>query len=197
MPGETIYMTGDESTGKFYIIESGKIKVSILSQDGSEKILGIHDKNTLFGETAAFDGHSYFATATAVERTRLHVVDAEDFLALIDKHPKVSRLMIDAFARVVRMLVLQIEDLSFLGANKRVAHMLYKLATEIGHRTDRGMMLAKKFTHEDIANLTGLSRVSVSLALNVFEELGILRKKRHMIEIFDMEKLKRIVANSE
>lgn len=194
MPGEIVCMAGDESAKKFYIVESGKIKVSIIRQDGSEKILGIHEKNTVFGETAALDGNPYFATVTAQEKTRLRVISTEDFLGLIDRHPRVSRLMMGTFARVVRMLVLQIEDLSFLGAHKRVAHMLYKLLTEIGQKTPRGIMISKKVTHEDIANLTGLSRVSVSLALNVFEELGILRKKRHMIEVFDMEKLKNIVT---
>lgn len=195
--GMVIFSAGDESTGKFYIIESGKVKVSIIKEDGSEKILGIQEKNTLFGETAALDDHPYFATATVLEKTRLRVVGRDDFYGLIEKHPDVSRLMMAAFARVVRMLVLQIEGMSFLGAEKRVAHMLYKLASEIGQKTERGTMISKKVTHEEIANLTGLSRVSVSLALNVFEESGILRKKRHMIEVFDMRRLKGIVAAPE
>jgi CRP-like cAMP-binding protein len=67
---------------------------------------------------------------------------------------------------------------------------------EIGQTTEKGgIMISKKVTHEDIASLTNLSRVSVSLALNAFEESGILRKKRHMIEVFDMNKLKAIVSD--
>ncbi len=194
-PGEILCMADNPSTGKFYIIESGKVKVSIVRQDGSEKILGIHEKNTIIGEATAVDGRPHFATYAALENTRVRVVAMEDFYALTDKYPHVAQLMMAAFARVVRMLVRQIEDISFLGANKRVAHMLYKLLLEIGQKTPRGVMISKKVTHEDIANLTGLSRVSVSLALNVFEEMGILRKKRQMIEVFDMEKLRSIVSN--
>lgn len=197
MPGEIVYMENDENAGKFYIIESGKVKVSILRQDGSEKILGIQEKNTLFGETSALDGRPYLATVTVLEKTRLRVITTEDFLDLVDKNPRVSGIMMGTFARVVRMLVLQIEDISFLGAHKRVAHMLYKLVNEIGQKTEKGIMISKKVTHEDIASLTNLSRVSVSLALNAFEESGILRKKRHMIEVFDMDKLKAIVSGRD
>ncbi len=193
-PGEILFMGDDKSTGKFYIIESGKIKVSIVREDGSEKILGIHERNTIFGETTAIDGRPHFATYTILEKTRLREVDTKNFYALADSHPRVAQLMMAAFARIVRMLVLQIEDLSFLGAHKRVARMIYNLLQEIGQTTPRGVMISKKMTHEDIASLTGLSRVSVSLALNVFEELGILRKKRQMIEVFDMDRLRDIFS---
>jgi len=193
--GEFIYVQGEESKPYFYLIEQGKVKISLLSKDGSERIIVIQEKNTLFGYAATFDGYPYFHTATAVENTTLRVIHINDFMRLVEKHPKVSLLIIVAFARVTRMLVLQIEDFSFLDAEKRVAHMIYKLATEVGQKTPKGILIAKKVTQEDIASLTGLSRVSVSLALNHFEDLDILRKKRHIIEVRDIEKLKNFVSD--
>ncbi len=189
-PGELIYVQGEESRHRFYLIEKGKVKISLLSRDGSEKIIIIQEKNTLFGYAAALDNHPHFQTATAMEETVLRIINVKDFLGLVETHPKVSLLMITAFARVTRMLVLQIEDFSFLDAEKRVAHMICKLAQEVGQKTQRGLLIAKKVTQEEIAGLTGVSRVSVSLALNHFEDLYILRKKRNIIEVFDMEKLK-------
>ena len=188
--GQLIYIQGETSKPYFYLIEQGKVKISLLSKDGSEKIIVIQEKNTLFGYAATFDGHPYFHTATAMEPTRLRMIDINDFLMLAEKYPKVSLLIISAFARVTRMLVLQIEDFSFLDAEKRVAHMLYKLACEVGQKTQKGFLIAKKVNQEDIASLTGLSRVSVSLAMNHFEDLDMLRKKRNIIEIFDIDRLK-------
>ncbi len=193
--GEFIYIQGEESKPYFYLIEEGKVKISLLGKDGSDKIIVIQESNTLFGYAAAFDGHPYFHTATAVEETMLRVINVRDFLGLAEKHPKVSLLIIAAFARVTRMLVFQIEDFSFLDAEKRVAHMIYKLACEVGQKTAKGLLIEKKVTQEDIASLTGLSRVSVSLALNHFEDLEMLRKKRNMIEIRDMEKLKNLIGD--
>lgn len=194
-PGQLIYVQGEESKQYFYLIEKGRVKISLLAKDGSEKIIVIQEKNTLFGYAAAFDGHPYFHTATAIEETGLRIIGMNEFLVLVEKHPKVSLLVISAFARVTRMLVLQIEDFSFLDAEKRVAHMLYKLAREVGQKTSRGLLIAKKVNQEDIASLTGLSRVSVSLAMNHFEDLGILRKKRNMIEVFDNEQLRAFVGD--
>lgn len=193
--GGLIYVQGEESKPYFYLIGQGKVKISLLSNDGSEKIIVIQEKNTLFGYAATFDGHPYFHTATAMEDTQLRAVPLDAFLRLVEKQPKVALLVIAAFARVTRMLVLQIEDFSFLDAEKRVAHMIYKLAYEVGIKTPKGFLIAKKVTQEDLASLTSLSRVSVSLALNHFEDLDILRKKRNMIEVFDIEKLKAFVGD--
>jgi CRP-like cAMP-binding protein len=193
--GELIYIQGEKPKSYFYLIEKGKVKISLFSNDGSERTILIQENNTLFGYAATFDGHPHFHTATAVEDTTLRLIYVQDFLKLIEKHPRVSLMIIAAFARVTRLLVLQIEEASFLDAEKRVAHMLYKLAYEVGQKTEKGLLIAKKVTQEDIASLTGLSRVSVSLALNHFENLDILRKKRNLIEIFDIEKLKSFVGN--
>lgn len=190
--GEMIYVQSEASKPEFYLIEDGRVKIGLLSKDGSERIVIIQERNTIFGYAAAFDGHPYFQTATALEPTRLRVISVDAFLALSNRYPRLSLILIAAFARVTRMLILQIQDVAFLDAQRRVAHILCKLASEVGQHTSRGIVIQKKVTQEDIGNLTGLSRVSVSMALNHFEENGLLRKKRNMIEIFDVEKLKNV-----
>ncbi|OPY04040.1 MAG: Global nitrogen regulator [Syntrophorhabdus sp. PtaB.Bin184] len=194
--GEMIYIQSEASRPEFYLIEKGRVKIALLSRDGSERTVIIQERNTLFGYAAAFDGHPYFHTATALEPTELRVIPIATFLALNDKHPRLSAVIIAAFARVTRMLILQIENDSFMDARRRVAHMLCKLASEVGQTTPRGILIAKKVTQEDLGNLTGLSRVSVSLALNHFEEQDLLRKKRNMIEIFNVEELRKVVGIS-
>ncbi|MDD3845447.1 MAG: Crp/Fnr family transcriptional regulator [Syntrophorhabdaceae bacterium] len=194
--GEMVYIQSDASKPEFYLIESGRVKIALLSKDGSERTVIIQERNTLFGYAAAFDGHPHFQTATALEPSQLRVIPVETFLALNDKYPRLSAVLIAAFARVTRMLILQIENDSFMDARRRVAHMLCKLASEVGQRTPKGILIAKKVTQEDIGSLTGLSRVSVSLALNHFEEEDLLRKKRNMIEIFNVEKLQNVAGGT-
>jgi len=194
--GEMIYMQSEASRPEFYLIEKGRVKIALLSKDGSERTVIIQERNTIFGYAAAFDGHPHFHTATALEPTELRVIPVETFLALNDKHPRLSAVIIAAFARVTRMLILQIENDSFMDARRMVARMLCKLASEVGQKTPKGILIAKKVTQEDIGSLTGLSRVSVSLALNHFEEEDLLRKKRNMIEIFNVEKLQNLAVLS-
>jgi CRP/FNR family transcriptional regulator, cyclic AMP receptor protein len=195
--GKTVYVRGEESQPEFYFIESGSVKHSVFGKNGSEKILTILEKNNVFGYAAALDRYPYFTTATALENTVLRVVDVPNFRRLVERHPKISFMVMESLAQILRIFMLHIEDSSFLNAQSRVAHMLYKLALEAGQKTSKGMLISKKLTQQDLASLAGVSRVSVSLTLNYFENLDILRKKRHSIEVFDVGRLKRIAGEDK
>lgn len=193
--GEPIYVQGEASKPYLYLVEKGKVKISLLSENGSERIITIHGKNSIFGYGAGFDLYPYFHTATAMEETRLRIIKTRDFIDLAAKHPKLFLMIALSYSRVARMLVLLIEDFSFLDAERRVARMIYNLAHEVGQKTPKGIRIAKEVTQSELASLTGLSRVSVSLALNHFEDLDIIRKKRHLIIVLNIEKLKAILGD--
>jgi CRP/FNR family transcriptional regulator, cyclic AMP receptor protein len=188
--GQHVYRQGEKSKPQFYLILSGKIKASILRPDGSEKIIALQEKNTLFGQAAAFDGFPCFATTTAVGQTCLQEIEVCDFLRLATENPKLLLVMMLTMCRTIRVAANQIDD-SSCNAQQRVARMLLRLI-EVGEKTGKGIALRKKVTHQEIASLLGLSRVSVSVALNRLEEQDILRKKRQTIEITDVEGLKNI-----
>ncbi|MDD3845258.1 MAG: Crp/Fnr family transcriptional regulator [Syntrophorhabdaceae bacterium] len=187
-PGQIIYMQGEESTS-FYFVREGKVKVSIFKENGSEKILAIQENNTFFGESAAFDRYPYFATATAMDESDIHVFDIDDAEALLRAHPDVSLLIITSIIRKLRLLGLQVEGLSFLDAQKRVASILLKLMHEVGEPTAGGILIKKRITHEDLANITGLSRVTVTNVLNYLDRLKLITKARLKYTIIDRVRL--------
>jgi CRP/FNR family transcriptional regulator, cyclic AMP receptor protein len=190
--GEILYLQG-ETSGFFFFVKKGKVKVSILKEDGSEKILAIQEKNTFLGESAAFDRHSYFATAVAIEESEINVIPVERAEALIMEHPEVALLVIRRIIRKLRLLGFQVEDFAFLNAQKRIAHILIKLLTEVGEPCAEGIMIQRGITHEDLANLTGLSRVRVTTVLNNFERAKIIKKKRLALTVIDQEKLRNLL----
>lgn len=194
--GQIIYMQGEKSR-YFYFVERGRVKVSIFTASGSEKILAIQEKNTFFGESGAFDRFPYFATATALEESDIHVISVDDTEALINTHPRVSLLIVTAIIRKLRLLGLQVEDLSFLDAQRRVAHILLKLMQEVGEPAAAGTLIKKKITHEDLANITGLSRVTVTNVLNHLDRLKLITKGRRKYTIIDPERLGSFVASNE
>jgi len=187
-PGEIIYLQGEPSK-YFYFLKDGKVKVSIFKEDGSEKILAIQENNTFFGESAAFDRYPYFATATAMLTSRVCCIKIEDAETLIQKHPRISFLIITSIIRKLRLLGLQVEDLTFLDAQKRVVHIILKLLDEVGFSTKDGIVIEKRLTHEDLASLTGLSRVTVTNVLNYLEKLNLISKGRQKIMIINKDKL--------
>ncbi len=194
--GQIIYMQGERSR-YFYFVGQGKVKVSIFRQNGSEKILAIQESNTFFGESGAFDRFPYFATATALEDSDINLISIDDTEALIKVYPKVSLLIITAIIRKLRLLGLQVEDLSFLDAQKRVAHILLKLMQEVGEPSERGILIKKKITHEDLASITGLSRVTVTNVLNHLHRSKLIAKGRLRFTILDREKLESFLEANE
>ncbi|MBP1749113.1 MAG: Crp/Fnr family transcriptional regulator [Deltaproteobacteria bacterium] len=194
--GQIIYMQGEKSR-HFYFVGQGRVKVSIFRENGSEKILAIQEGNTFFGESAAFDRNPYFATATALEESDIHVINIDDAEALLRGHPEVSLLIITAIIRKLRLLGLQVEDFSFLDAQKRVANILLKLMHEVGESTRGGILIKKRITHEDLASITGLSRVTVTNVLNHLARLKLITKGRFKYTIIDREKLESFIESNE
>lgn len=194
--GQIIYMQGEKSR-HFYFVGQGRVKVSIFRENGSEKILAIQENNTFFGESAAFDRYPYFATATALEESDIYTINIDDAEALLKNHPEVSLLVITAIIRKLRLLGLQVEDLSFLDAQKRVAHILLKLMQEVGEETGAGILIKKRITHEDLANITGLSRVTVTNVLNHLDTLKLITKGRLKYTVIDRERLESFIESDE
>ncbi len=191
--GQIVYLQGEMSKA-FYFLHKGKVKVTILKEDGAEKILAFQEGNTFFGESAAFDRHPYFATAVVLQQSEISVVPVEGAQSVIKRHPEVAFLVISAIIRKLRLLGFQVQDLAFLDAERRLAHILVKLSTDVGRAEPGGIVIQKGITHEDLANLTGLSRVRVTTILNYLERAKIIMKKRCVLIITDPAKLRALLA---
>jgi CRP/FNR family transcriptional regulator len=191
-----IYLQG-ETSRSFFFVKKGKVKISILKEDGSEKILAIQEENTFFGESAAFDRHPYFATAAALEESQINVIPVERAEALIMEHPEVAFVVIRRIIRKLRLLGFQVEDFAFLDAQKRIAHIIIKLSTEVGEPCPEGITIQRGITHEDLANLTGLSRVRVTTILNNLERAKIITKRRLALTVIDPEKLRSLLEEPD
>jgi CRP/FNR family transcriptional regulator, cyclic AMP receptor protein len=194
--GEMIYLQG-ETSRSFFFVKKGKVKISILKEDGSEKILAIQEENTFFGESAAFDRHPYFATAAALEESQINVIPVERAEALIMEHPEVAFVVIRRIIRKLRLLGFQVEDSAFLDAQKRIAHIIIKLSTEVGKPCPEGITIQRGITHEDWASMTGLSRVRVTTILNNFERAKIITKRRLALTVIDPEKLRSLLEEPD
>ncbi len=111
--GEMIYLQGEKSRA-FFFVKKGKVKVSILKENGSEKILAIQEENTFFGESAAFDGHPYFATAFSVGDSEIGIIPIDRAKMVIRTNPDVAFMIISRIIRKLRLLGFQVEDFAFL-----------------------------------------------------------------------------------
>jgi len=102
VPGSTrLFHKGDQGVG-MYLIESGRIRISIADEDGQEVTLADLAQGDFFGEMALIDGRNRSADARVIEDARLAVLSRPDFLAFVRANPDVALGMLGALSDRLR-----------------------------------------------------------------------------------------------
>lgn len=181
--GETLFRK-DDPGNHLYIVLEGAVKIALPGEFGQEALVSIMRTGDFFGELALFDGSPRSASATALEDTRAALLARDDFLAFLEAHPAVVRVVLDALAKTIRRLSDRVEDLIFLDVPSRVAKYLLDLAQADGEHD-----LELTLTQDELAAFIGASRVSVNRVLGDLERREIIEIRRRHIVIKDAQKL--------
>jgi CRP/FNR family transcriptional regulator/CRP/FNR family cyclic AMP-dependent transcriptional regulator len=164
-----------EDTGSsFYVISSGKVKISVLSKDGREIIFGTLGKGDFFGEMSLLDGKKRSANVVALEDTDLWGLHREDFLATLEKNPQIATAIMGELTRRIRRADQQIKSLALLDVYGRVAGTLMHLAEDHGIKVPDGILIEKRPSHQEIANMAGTSRETVTRVLGDLKGKGLI-----------------------
>jgi CRP/FNR family transcriptional regulator, cyclic AMP receptor protein len=191
--GAIIILEGQTPLGIFMLCQ-GQVKLSTSSHDGKTFILRIAKPGEVLGLDAVVTGKPYELTAETMQPTLLNFVNRQDFLRLLKEHgdaclraaQHISRDCRDAYA-VVRSLGLS------HSVSGRVATFLLASATA-GQVTD-GVVRAKlALTHEEIAQLMGTSRETISRTLAQFRKKDIIELKGSNLIIHNKPALEQLVA---
>jgi CRP-like cAMP-binding protein len=187
--GEVLFHEGDPGNA-LYLIESGQVKIVLVSDEGEETILNVQGPEECLGELAMIDGAPRSATAVALDRVQALALYREDFLALVAQHPPVALAVMGGLAGMVRRLSSQVQDLMLLDARGRVAKKLLDLSEQHGRVTPEGVRIDLRLTQQELAQMVGLTRVSVNQHLAWFQERGILAADREGITLLKPEELR-------
>lgn len=193
---ETIYLQ-DEKSNNFFYLMSGRVKAYILQNDGTEKILSIHEAGNFFGETATLDFYPRPCSTSTMTKSEIIVLSPNDFKKLVTVDPDISVNIFQSIAQKVRLLSFQIQDMAFYDAEQRVAHLLLKFANDFGTVTSGGIKLSINFTDQDLAGLVGSCRVTVTKIINTFKKEGLIDKGYRNIIIKDQLGLMEYLYNHE
>ncbi len=188
-PKNTIIYT-QNSQNPVFLIESGRVRISIFDEDGIEKTLGIVYENNIFGEFPAIDGENNFSTATTIVSSKLHIIPQEKFIAAIITDTELYAQVLKNLTRKIRILSSQVQELSFLGSGARIARALYNLTIDQGISENNGWRIPIKFTHQEMADLVGTCRVTVSKVISTMIKTGIVEKEDGFYRETDPQALK-------
>ena len=176
----------EESTGEtFFIITSGTVKVTRLSDDGREVILALLGGSDFFGEMSLLDGEGRSANIVANEDAEVMTLSRRDFLEYLETYPKIAIALLEELAVRLRKSDQQIESLSLSDSEQRIGITLIRLAEERG-TIKRGDVTVQNLPYQqDIANMAGTSRETVSRTLKLLEDKKLVKRNGGDITIFN------------
>jgi CRP-like cAMP-binding protein len=168
-----------------YIIAEGSVKVTKLSGDGREKILELLEVGDFFGEMSLFDEAPRSASVKAMSDVRILALARNDFLHLLSRSPDLALSVIQELTRRLRQVDEQASSLSFQRVKERTMGLLLRLAKDASNH--EGRRKTPVLTHQQIADMIGTSRETVTRAVKGLKEEGWLEQegKRYLVPAED------------
>jgi CRP/FNR family cyclic AMP-dependent transcriptional regulator len=185
----------EEETGNYmYLVLSGKVKVAKAGSAGKETIVAIHRAGDFFGEMALLDGKTAPATVSAMEDAKIISVSGADFHRYLLHNQKVMLQIIQVLCTRLRQ-VWQTQSLSSSTAEARIRMGLYQLAKRHGIRDAHGTIIDLKITHQELAEMVGTSRETVTRVLSRLREQGIIEIDQRRITLINLRALTAETSN--
>ncbi len=185
-----VVLMEEDAGNALFVIVTGKVKVSRNSGDGREVILTILGESDFFGEMAILDGLTRSATVTSIDESELFMIQRNDFLNLLYEHPEVSVALLQELTRRLRNADMKIKALSLKDAEGKVATVILQLADDIGKIKQGKVEIEKLPLQQDLANMAGTSRETISRTLHSFAKKGLVEMEGSKLRILDYEKFK-------
>jgi CRP/FNR family transcriptional regulator/CRP/FNR family cyclic AMP-dependent transcriptional regulator len=193
--GRGVIIFHKDSPGRtLYIIESGKVRIFVLSESGREISVNIYGPGDVFGELALLDGRPRSAGAMVVERATVLTLHRDDFLWHLEKYPRMARSIIEILSARIRYTTIYAQSLAFLDVYGRVAGKLLELADRYGVERAEAIEIDLPLTQSELASWVAATREHVNRVLGAFRDQGLITIERQRIVVLDRPKLEKWVA---
>ncbi|MEO1517396.1 MAG: Crp/Fnr family transcriptional regulator [Bacteroidota bacterium] len=184
-----VYMASDYSDCVFFLLR-GTVKIGRHNSDGKEVIKQILHPMAMFGELSLVGEEKRQDFARAMnEEVHLGILKVGNFQKLMEHNSRLSLKVIQILGNRLRKAESRLESLIFKDARTRIIDFIKENVASRGRRVGYEMLLRHSLTQQDIANLTGTSRQTVTSVLNELRKMDLIYFNRKSILVRDMGKL--------
>lgn len=166
-----------------YVIQEGRVKVTKASDDGREKIMDLFDSGDFFGEMALLDRLPRSASVSTLEPSTLLALSRRDFLAMLRESPDLALSVIQELTHRLRETGDQASSISFQKVQERTKGLFERLARD---EAGEGKRITPALTHQQIADMIGTSRETVTRAVKRLKQEGWLGQQGKHYVISDV-----------
>jgi CRP/FNR family cyclic AMP-dependent transcriptional regulator len=169
---QLIFSQGDAADAVFYI-QTGQVKLTVLSEQGKEAIIAMLEPGSFFGEGCLAGHQVCMATATAMKYSSVVRIDKQTMICALQDEPRFSELFLaHLLSRNIRIQADLVDQL-FNSSEKRLARVLLLMA-HLG-KEGKSEAIIPKISQEQLAEMVGTTRSRVSFFMNKFRKLGFLQ----------------------
>ena len=171
--GEVIFRES-EPAERLFLIDRGRVKLSIASPTGQELLIAVLGRGQFFGELAVIDRGPRAMDARAMEDSTVYALGSDVFWTMLESRPALARRLLELMARRLRRADQNSQDLIFFDAPTRLARRLLSLAEEHGEQEgeDQEIRITVRVTQEEMAQMIGVTRESVNRLIASFAGRG-------------------------
>jgi CRP/FNR family transcriptional regulator len=179
--GELIIREG-EMPNIFFIVASGRVKISKTSPTGKEFTIAVRHEGETFGQIPIIEGIPHFAAVKALDNTIVLSFSRETFLAFLSQNPIIGSRVIDMEIKRIGELYDKLIDVISYTTAQRMSKLLYALCVKYGD--------ALNFTHQELSEMAGTTTETASRVLVHLKNSGIINLTRGKIVVTDAKRLK-------
>jgi len=190
---QPLYLPGDPSSN-VYLLKQGRVKIANTAASGKEITFDILEPGEIFGELDALEDSPRSTSAEALDDALICVIPRKDFDRYLAMHPNVTIKLTKLIGLRLKRIQSRVEDLVFKDVPARLAHLLLELRKSDAVAEGNGIRLRAKLTHQEMANLIGCSRETVSTILGQFRDDGLVRMDGRTITIVNEKGLSHLVS---
>ena len=192
--GATLFVEGQSPRGVF-IMCSGRVKLSTSSADGKTLILRISEPGEVLGLPATVTGKSYELTAEVIEPAQANFISRQDFLNFLREHGEVGLRVAQQLGETYHSAVAEMRTISL---SHSVAEKLARFLLDLSANHDSGkgeVKVTLTLTHEEIAQMIGASRETVTRLFGDFKKKQLLQVKGSTLIIKNKAGLESLLAS--
>jgi CRP/FNR family cyclic AMP-dependent transcriptional regulator len=183
-----VYLPSD-CADSVMLLAAGRVKIGSFTEEGKQAILAFIEPGELFGELSLLDSEQRDEYAETVEKSTVILISNEIMQKLLAENPEVSLGITKIFGLRRQRIERRLKYLLFRSNRERLVHLLIELAEQYGRACDEGVELRIKLSHQDLANIIGSTRETVTVVLGELQGEGRLKLGRRKIVLTDIARL--------
>ena len=184
-PKKTVLAYANEKIDRLMFLQSGLVRIVDIGMDGTEKTFQYIAGGCFLAEAAFFHQQPILYDIQCLEESEVLYIDRCHLPRILER-PRLTLFLITSTSLSSRILAMQIEDAAFRTSEEKICRMLLCLSGD-DYKQNK-----LSFTHQELADLTGVHRVNVTNTLNNLKKEGIISMgARGVIEVIDFDKLQR------